>query len=180
MFLLFPTNAYAHAQLISTNPMPNSVQAKTPEKLILEFGEQMLDFENGNSITVLAPSGKELTTGETILNGAIIYRNLLESSEVGNFKVSYRAISNDGHKVSGEFEFKVAKSVTNKAKSDENLKVETSTAAKLINQQETLGVKSSNSTSINHFWHHHRTHILWSFGGLAIIFCWAWFRRMRN
>ena len=169
------STAFAHAQLITTYPLANTELESLPNRITLEFGEEMLDFSGGNQINVINPQGIDISLGATKLNGAMVYREISTEAISGVYKVDYRAISNDGHKVSGEFTFSVAQ---RKVTSKPFLNSQTSTPVATPSQTPAEGNElAKNESPINHFWHIHAQHIyltLIGFGGIA---AWALYRR---
>lgn len=168
--------AFAHAQLITTYPLASTESESLPSRITLEFGEEMLDFGDGNQITVKNPEGVEISTGPTLLNGAMVYREILRDAIPGIYKVNYRAISNDGHKVSGEFTFSVALR-KNTDKPTLNSQISTPEASPSKTSAEGNQI-AKNESSINHFWHIHAQHIYLTLLGLLSIAAWALYRRL--
>ena len=177
-----PDSAFAHAQLINTTPTANQIIKTSPQKILLEFGEEMLDFQNGNLITVLDPNGKEITTGPTVVAGPMIYVLLLSSDVIGKYKVSYRAISNDGHKVEGTFIYFLKGIELNNSPSKSNVPnkpSETTTPSASV----TPGITDHDQNESNFFsmmWHHHAFHIILTIGIFGFIGVWALYRRFNQ
>lgn len=177
-----PNSAFAHAQLINTTPTANQILKTSPQKILLEFGEEMLDFQNGNLITVLDPNGKEITSGPTVVAGPLIYVSLLSSDVAGKYKVSYRAISNDGHKVEGSFIYslkgiEINTSPSKSSESDKPSETATPTASA------TPANADHDHNESNYFsmmWHHHAFHIILTIGILGFIGVWALYRRFNQ
>lgn len=177
-----PNSAFAHAQLINTTPTANKILKTSPQKILLEFGEEMLDFQNGNLITVLDPNGKEITSGPTVVAGPLIYVSLLSSDVAGKYKVSYRAISNDGHKVEGSFIYSLKRIESNtspRKSSEPNTPSETATPP--------AGASPANAdhdhNESNYFsmmWQHHAFHIILTIGILGFLGAWALYRRFNQ
>jgi methionine-rich copper-binding protein CopC len=177
-----PNSAFAHAQLINTTPTANQILKTSPQKILLEFGEEMLDFQNGNLITVLDPNGNEITSGPTIVAGPLIYVSLLSSDVAGKYNVSYRGISNDGHKVEGSYMYSLQGIEFNGSSNK---------SSELTKPSETkspsAGVNSANVNNdhdkSNYFlmmWHHHAFHIILTIGTLGFIGVWALYRRFNQ
>lgn len=177
-----PTTAFAHAQLINTTPNSNQIIQTLPSKILLEFGEEMLDFKNGNLITVSDPTSKEITTGPTVVAGPMIYVALLSSEIIGKYEVNYRAISNDGHKVEGSYSFYL-KFLENSdqpgktSKQNKTNKVATpSVSASPIDDSHT----HDNKGFFLSFWLHHSLHIILVLCSLGFIGVWWLYRRFNN
>jgi methionine-rich copper-binding protein CopC len=104
LFLAAPT-AYAHSELVSSNPAAASNIQELPQQIELEFNEELLNLGSGNSISIVSPNGEDLGMGETSTDGATITRLLNTTSEFGSFKVLYRVASADGHVLNGSYTF---------------------------------------------------------------------------
>ena len=169
------SNAFAHAQLITTYPMVNSELELLPSRITLEFGEEMLDFSDGNQIKVINPEGEEISSGATLLNGAMVYREISTDAIPGIYKVNYRAISNDGHKVSGEFTFSVVS--RNKSDNSSIKRINSKPSASPSQTPAEVIQKSKDKFSINHFWHIHAQHIFFTLLALSAIALWAVYRK---
>jgi copper resistance protein C len=64
--------ASAHTSLITQQPVGNSVIQELPPEISLTFDESLIVIGNANTITVLDPNGKEISTGETkVLNNVV-------------------------------------------------------------------------------------------------------------
>ena len=105
---LFTTHASAHSQIISQFPEPDSSVIELPQVLQIVFNENLLDLGDGNDLQMLDPQGDEITTGEISIVDATLSRALNPSTLPGEYYVSYRAVSADGHVVAGEYTFTVA------------------------------------------------------------------------
>lgn len=124
-------SAYAHSELVSSNPSASTYIAQLPEQIELEFNEELLSLGSANSVSIISPSGEDLGMGETSTDGARITRLLNTTSELGIFEVKYRVASADGHILNGSFTFNLVEAAvvtseskkTNEAESGSNLLV---------------------------------------------------------
>ena len=57
-FLMPP--AFAHSELVSSNPGTSANIQQLPEQIELEFNEELLNLGTGNSISIMSPSGEDL------------------------------------------------------------------------------------------------------------------------
>ena len=103
--------AFAHSELVSSNPSASVNIQQLPEQIELEFSEELLNFGTGNSISIMSPSGEDLGMGETSTEGAKITRLLNTTSETGQFQVKYRVASADGHVLNGSYIFNLTQAV---------------------------------------------------------------------
>ena len=124
-------SAYAHSELVSSNPSASTYIEQLPEQIELEFNEELLNLGSANSVSIISPSGEDLGMGETSTDGARITRLLNTTSELGIFEVKYRVASADGHILNGSFTFNLVEAAvvtsesekTNEAESGSNLLV---------------------------------------------------------
>ena len=124
-------SAYAHSELVSSNPSASTYIEQLPEQIELEFNEELLNLGSANSVSIISPSGEDLGMGETSTDGARITRLLNTTSELGIFEVKYRVASADGHILNGSFTLNLVEAAvvtseskkTNEAESGSNLLV---------------------------------------------------------
>ena len=102
---LLAPSAWAHSQVVSQNPAPSSEISSLPPTLDILFNEKLLTLGSGNQLQMLDPNGDEVTTGEVAISNQTISRDLIASTIPGEYYVSYRAVSTDGHVVAGEYTF---------------------------------------------------------------------------
>ena len=100
--------AAAHSQVVSQSPAPDSEVTVLPIKVEITFNEKLISLGDGNQLQMLDPEGLEVTTGDLVTSGASISRELNPSAKAGEYYVSYRAVSADGHVVAGEYTFNLA------------------------------------------------------------------------
>ncbi len=104
LLLLGAGPAAAHAKVVSTNPADGSVVAAVPAALTVTFDEPMLT--DGQGMVVTMPTGDEVTLAATIA-GATLTAAGPAGGLAGTYTVSWRAVSDDGHPLSGTFAFGV-------------------------------------------------------------------------
>lgn len=95
--------ASAHSTLISATPEDGATLDEPPEAVVLTFNEDVTDL--GSDIVVTGPNGDEATAGETTIDGPEISRPLADDLPAGEYTITWRAVSADGHPISGEFTF---------------------------------------------------------------------------
>ena len=102
-------SAFAHAALESTTPAKGAVVAQSTNKVMMQFGEELLVLEgkSPNSIIVSDSHGKKVSTGRVTVSGAKISNALKAPLNPGKYTVKYRVVSADGHVVSGSYSFTV-------------------------------------------------------------------------
>ncbi|CAB4919010.1 unannotated protein [freshwater metagenome] len=103
--------AFAHSELVTSNPGASVNIEKLPEQIELEFSEELMNLGTGNSVSIMSPSGEDIGMGETNTEGTKITRLLNTASETGQFKVKYRVASADGHVLNGSYTFNLIEGI---------------------------------------------------------------------
>jgi len=112
IFLVAPqNNAFAHGELVGSNPKSKSTLTKLPKVVWVEFDGDLITIadKKSNFLTVKNSKGKELSDGKAFVGGARISVNIKDRSATGTIKVSWRVVSEDGHPVSSFLTFTVRK-----------------------------------------------------------------------
>ena len=109
---LVTPQASAHTVLASADPAVDSTIVDLPSAIFLTFADELVVIGNSNSISAIDETGKELTTGEPEISGAVLSIKLDGSEVTGVIKVIYRAVAADGHVITGDYEFTVSPVVT--------------------------------------------------------------------
>lgn len=95
--------ASAHDQLVSTDPADGSSVAAMPAQVTLTFNAEVL-AGSGNEVVVTDAAGTSLTDGPPTVDGVNLVQPLTGEGS-GAITVRWRALSSDGHPVSGQFGF---------------------------------------------------------------------------
>ena len=106
----------AHAALESSYPAPDSILTSVPTHVSLTFEEQLSKVTGANVLRVQNGSGEEVSEGSTLVAGGKIERGLLRSLNPDTYTVLYRVLSQDGHVVSGSYNFKISEELSLKTK----------------------------------------------------------------
>lgn len=104
-----PSSAFAHGDLIASNPKAGSTISALPKFIWVEFDGKLITIadKRTNFLTVKNSKGKELSDGKPFVGGARISVKIKELSTTGTIKVSWRVVSEDGHPVSSFLTFAV-------------------------------------------------------------------------
>jgi methionine-rich copper-binding protein CopC len=97
-----PTTALAHDVLERTNPADGTTVSRMPSTVALTFSEEPLDI--GAQVVVTGPSGP-VSSGAPTINGRDVTQAVSPNAPGGDYTVTYRVTSDDGHPVSGTFSF---------------------------------------------------------------------------
>lgn len=98
--------AFAHAQLLSTNPASGSVIAKSPGTVVLDFGEDV-EIQFG-AVRVYNSGSKRVDDGASYHpngDGHAVAVKVPSNLAAGGYVVTWRVISADSHPVHGAFTF---------------------------------------------------------------------------
>ena len=97
-----PTLASAHDVLERSNPSDGAVVNTLPDTVELAFAEAPLAV--GTQIVVTGPTGN-VSEGSPTIEGSVVRQKIAASAPGGDYTVTYRVTSDDGHPVSGTFSF---------------------------------------------------------------------------
>ncbi len=102
---LIPQAAYAHAQLVQSDPAPESVLESPPPAVTLIFTEPVTPA--GAGIKVFSPAGHQVAAA--VHSSGSVMTAAVDSSEVGTYVVSWQVFSADTHPSRGAFRFMVGR-----------------------------------------------------------------------
>lgn len=108
LVLALPAPAQAHSALVRSIPAAGSELTNFPTRIVLEFNEALLTLGDGeaNSVTLTSPTSKEISMTLPLIQGNRISTKVMAApSEIGNYTVSYRVVSQDGHPITGSYSF---------------------------------------------------------------------------
>jgi len=104
---LFSAAAFAHAKLESSAPQANAVVSPAPAQLRLQFSERLeLPF---SKVKLVDEKGLVVEPSATALDGANpkVLVATLPALRPGAYRVQWSTVTRDGHKVKGEYAFRV-------------------------------------------------------------------------
>lgn len=105
LLVAVPTTALAHDVLERTDPAEGTSITHLPKVVTLTFSEAPLPI--GSQVVVTGPSGP-VGDGAPTVNGRDVTQTLSPTAPAGDYTVSYRVTSDDGHPVAGSFSFHAA------------------------------------------------------------------------
>ena len=103
LVVCFGTKASAHASLVSAEPRDGSVLAQAPKRVELRFNESV----TAGAVRVIDADGRLRGDAAVDATAETILVTLPDGLLPGTSIVSYRAISQDGHPVTGAVTFSV-------------------------------------------------------------------------
>src|SRR5690606_32128447 len=96
--------ALAHSELVGSTPADGDVVDAAPTELVLEFNENIQEL--GTEVVVTGPDGASAADGDLAVDGELVTQPLLDGG-AGTYTVVWRAVSADGHPISGELAYEV-------------------------------------------------------------------------
>ena len=97
--------ALAHDELVGSTPAAGERLEAAPAELELTFSSALMDL--GNQIQVLDADGRNWAESAPVLNRETLVQPLPVDMPDGEYSVRWRAVSSDGHPITGSFEFLV-------------------------------------------------------------------------
>ncbi len=97
----------AHAHLVRATPAAGGTVSAAPTEVILKFSEKVESAFS--SVVVKDSAGKQVDKGDAQLDKTdrTLLRVSLQPIAAGVYKVDWRAVSADSHKIEGNFTFRV-------------------------------------------------------------------------
>ncbi|MDQ1123804.1 copper resistance CopC family protein [Microbacterium trichothecenolyticum] len=108
--------ASAHDSLVATSPADGASVSSLSE-VTLDFSANLLGYDGGNIVIVLGPDGRHYETDCVGLAGPTLTVPVALGAP-GTYTVEWRAVSSDGHPVSGTFAFTSTGASTSAGSSD--------------------------------------------------------------
>jgi methionine-rich copper-binding protein CopC len=100
--------ANAHAALTSSNPLADAPAASSPTEIRLSFTERVIAKFSG--VEIKDERGKPIATGAAAVDpkdSKQLVVPLTAPLAVGNYTVLWHAVSEDTHRITGQYSFKV-------------------------------------------------------------------------
>ena len=164
LFCLPAPWAQAHAELVSSNPVAGSHIDTLPNRVEVTFDGDLLTIggSNTNVLMVKDAQGTTIDAGDSHVSGATLSVGLNPVPTTGEFEVSWRVVSGDGHPEEGSYRFTVGKVSTSA----------TATSSK----SSTPAIPNSGES----FWSRYGTRLMLVVLGLLAIGIWTRFERARR
>jgi copper transport protein len=102
--LFAPATAFAHANLVRTNPTDRAVLARAPARVLVVFDDDVR-VAPGNA--AIKNGGGSILAGEPAAHGKTLVLALKKDLGKGDYSVRWSAVSDDGHIVQGVLAFGV-------------------------------------------------------------------------
>ena len=94
--------AEAHAELVKAEPEPGAVASPGIKEIRLTFNEPLVE---GSTITLFAEGFQTIPGIQAQLGGAELFAPIPGPLDPGLYTVQWAAVSDDGHRVEGSYQF---------------------------------------------------------------------------
>ncbi|WP_256838265.1 copper resistance CopC family protein [Ornithinimicrobium faecis] len=95
--------ASAHDSIIDSDPAADEVVTTAPGELVLTFSGEISDL--GVQFMVTGPEGRDVVQGTPTVDGITVTQELADELVNGDYEVTWRVTSSDGHPISGTIPF---------------------------------------------------------------------------
>lgn len=95
--------ASAHDSLVDSAPGTDEVLTEPPTELVLTFSGEVSEL--GVQFMVTGPEGRDVVQGTPTVDGSVVTQALAEELVNGEYEVTWRVTSSDGHPISGTIPF---------------------------------------------------------------------------
>jgi len=99
------TSASAHDSIVGSDPADGAELTGSPTQVVLSFSAEIQAV--GNQVVVSDAAGTEVASGEPVADGSTATLPLPTLAD-GEYTVTWRVVSSDGHPIDGTFGFTVA------------------------------------------------------------------------
>ncbi|MGE7602810.1 copper resistance protein CopC [Peribacillus sp. NPDC097675] len=107
---IFPITVFGHATVISSNPSPNESLDTIPEKISIQFSE---DIQSSfYSLKVISKNKNEIPLQDIQVSEKTLEATWSSSLDEGSYIIKWRVVSSDGHPIEGTIPFQYGKSHT--------------------------------------------------------------------
>ncbi|MBO0908667.1 copper resistance CopC family protein [Arthrobacter sunyaminii] len=152
--------ALAHDELVSSTPADGTVLEEAPAELELVFSSELMDI--GNKVIVADAAGTNLVESDPVLNRETLVQ-ALPALENGAYQVNWRAVSSDGHPITGTFSFTVDAPGSDAAETNAPAGTPTESAAASATAEPTAESSDPAATEESV-----ASHVPWALGGAAV------------
>jgi len=101
-------SAFAHSALESSIPSNGEMIDALPSVISITFNENLISIEGEqvNTLTLKGSDGSPCELSEPTISGAVLSAQVADGQyPAGNYVLTYRAVSADGHPITGELTF---------------------------------------------------------------------------
>jgi len=106
LFVLPAAPAFAHDELVSTDPPADAVLDALPGQITFTYSADILTEQGTAVVEVTDADGTSLAEGAPVVSGTDVTQTLAGAAS-GPVTVTWRVVSSDGHPIDGTFSFTV-------------------------------------------------------------------------
>lgn len=99
--------AQAHDRLSSSDPTSGATLERSPKEIELTFSAEVQDV--GGSVKLVDGDGGAVPVASPVTEGSTVTTAIKDELAAGEYSVRWRAVSSDGHAISGTIDFTVEK-----------------------------------------------------------------------
>ena len=160
-------SAQAHAELVSSNPVAGAHLDALPTQVEVTFDGNLLNIgsANPNVLIVKDPQGVQIDAKNSHVSGAKLSVGVNPVTATGDFTVSWRVVSGDGHPEEGSYQFTVGQAIAS-ARPTPSTSMATSTSVPYLPKQD--------------FWTRYGTRLLLLAMAAVSVLIWIRFERTRR
>ena len=110
--MVFSSPAYAHDQLVDAHPSEGEIVEAGIVDIELRFSDDVLAIGEGNEILVIGPQGEssKLQNNSCAFSDGDLVTTRVDLDQPGDYTVTWRVVSGDGHPITGIQRFSVENS----------------------------------------------------------------------
>ena len=100
--------AQGHSALVTSTPKNGAVIKTFPKSFSLTFNEEILRLpgKEPSRVKLIAPNAKRISLGKVTIAKEVLTVPMSKAAvKVGNYRLTYRVVSNDGHVITGQISF---------------------------------------------------------------------------
>lgn len=106
--MVVASSAWAHAELVSSNPAANAILTAAPKTVSLTFSEKLVPAFSKIELTMPEHDGMKVAVKTALSTDSKTLTSTPQSALTkGAYKIAWTAATADGHKMNGEVAFKV-------------------------------------------------------------------------
>lgn len=98
------TQAFAHTEVDSTSPNAGATVDAGVQTVSVSFTDKILDLADSSEIVIDDPNGKPVEVSCILVDKQALSVDAMIPTE-GTYKVTWRTVAEDGHPITGKFEF---------------------------------------------------------------------------
>ncbi|MGC5225096.1 copper resistance CopC family protein [Micromonospora sp. DT81.3] len=107
--------AAAHDDLVSSTPTGGATVTEPPKSVSLTFSGDILDGAGGVVIEVTDAAGAVISEGDAEIDGVTVTQAVAPGLPAGDYTVTWRVVSSDGHPISSDLHFSVTEAAAGSA-----------------------------------------------------------------